>query len=206
MENHLRQMTASSDEGSNPPPPPPSGTDAGRLAAGGIYIKWQGRLWQEQPDGTYLVWEEGSHTWEKSVRQPPREGGAVQTKECPSCGRRIKSSFRVCPHCSHPFPTADRPAGVVRNQEPAWTPKPWYQKPVPNWVALILVAVVAASTVYTVYALRRGDPCASWDAANRAFARNAARAQGADPEGAALDSLIERYENRFSSQRPEGCS
>jgi hypothetical protein len=61
------------------------------------------------------------------------------------------------------------------------------------------------ATGFLVISLQRVDACVGWSSANAAFARNAARAQGEDPEGAALDRLIDRYENRFTNERPEGC-
>ena len=193
---------------SSPVDPAPSSIDPGTLAAGGIYIKWRDRLWQEQPDGSYLVWDEGSRTWERSDKQPPREGGAVQTKECSSCGRRIKMSFRACPYCSYAFPTAPpataRTVATPSSKTPTSSVR-WYRRQVPNSIALLLVILVAAATAFVVVNGRTGDDCAGWRAANEAFARNAALAQGDDPDGEELASLIEHYEDRYSADRPEGC-
>lgn len=201
-------MSLPSDETRSTSGSEPPRIDPATLAAGGIYIKWRDRLWQEQPDGSYLVWDEQSHTWERSERQPPREGGAVQTKECPSCGRRVKVSFRACPHCSYAFPTAvsDTPRDVAAPSKKVTSSSGrWYQRQVPNSVGLLLIILVVAATAYVVISTRAGDGCEGWKAANEAFARNAALAQGDDPDGEELAGLIEHYEDRYSADRPEGC-
>ena len=191
----------------SPPPEPHPNQGAGTLAAGGIYIKWQDRLWQEQPDGSYLVWDEQERTWKHSTTQPPREGGSIQTKECPSCGKRIKASFKSCPHCDYGFPVApvQPPAAPPRSAPAALRREPFYRRRVNPVVGLLLVVAIAVGTGYAIFSRRQANACEGWKAANRAFAMNDALSQGLEPTDEELQTLIDKYETTFSADRPEGC-
>lgn len=190
----------------SPPPKPRPPEGPGTLAAGGIYIKWQERLWQEQPDGSYLVWDEQEHVWKQSTTQPPREGGSIQTKECPSCGKRVKASFKSCPYCNYGFPVAPvRAPAAAPPARPVASREPFYRRRVNPLVALLLVVAVGAGIGYVMFSRGQANACEGWKAANRAFAMNDALSQGLEPTADELQRLINEYETRFSADRPEGC-
>lgn len=184
----------------DPPPPSP---ETPSLDSGGIYIRWRDQLWQEQPDGTYLAWNEKEHQWETSQTQPPSEGGTVTTRECPNCGRRVKTSLRSCPYCEHGFerpaakpaaePTAVREVPKERLRSRSISPQ------------LLLVAVGFACLVALgVFLKTRSDSCDNWRAGIDSYTRLAVEAEGL-PRGLSEEEFRTLNEDRFADTRPGGC-
>ena len=182
------------------PPLPP---DIPSLSSGGIYIRWRDRLWQEQPDGSYLVWEEESHQWQTSTLQPPgEEGKAVATRECANCKKRVKVSLRSCPYCGQgfeaPAPEKKRlPAPVTKSPTRATRT---HLSPASLVVALVLTAVIAAG----VFLKARSDSCDNWKEGITSYTRLAIASKGL-PRGLTAEEFNELNEDRFADTRPGGC-
>lgn len=172
------------------------------MATGGIYIRWGDRLWQEQPDGNYLVWNEEAHQWEPSTTQPPSERGhTISTRECPNCGRRVKTSLRSCPYCEHglePPPPAER-------TEPAAAPAAARGRRFElSQGALLVALVLVAALIVGVVVKRRSDLCANWKAGIRTYTAAAVQAEGL-PRGMSEEEFRILNEERFADTRPGGC-
>lgn len=192
----------SDDRGTTPPPPPPSRPETPeQMAGGGIYFRWNDRLWQEQADGSYLVWDEETHQWATStVQPPPQPGQTLATRECPNCGRRVKASLRYCPFCEYGFETPSTPAA---KQEPAPAAAPRAKRDV-STVALIAVLVVAIAAGVFVFQQRRTQACDNWKAAVQELTDAKVELQGL-PRGTTEEELYEQNESLLADRRPGGC-
>ena len=191
------------DRGSNPPPPPPTEPTTGEaLAGGGIYFRWDGRLWQEQADGSYFVWDEETHAWEASPTQPPpQQGQVLTTRECPNCGRRVKASLRYCPHCEFGFEApAPRRAAATG---PA-VQEPPRKKRDTSLIALVAALVVAVAVGGFVFQQRRTQACDNWRAAVDELTRVTIELQGL-PRGTSEAELAKLNEDLLADRRPGGC-
>ena len=174
------------------------------MESGGIYVRWRDRLWQEQPDGSYLLWDEATHEWLTSTLQPPSEGGqTVSTIECPNCGKRVKSTLRSCPYCEYGFE-----APPVRQAAPAGAaPAPVARKrrARPLSASTLLVAIgLAAAVAFGVFLKLRSDSCENWKAGIRSYTRLAIEAEGL-PRGLTEAEFRNLNEDRFADKRPGGC-
>lgn len=188
-----------------PPPPPPSPEPENpALPTGGIYIRWRNQLWQEQPDGSYLLWDETTRQWIPSTVQPPSETGqTVATRECPNCGRRVKTTLRSCPYCQHGFE-----APPARERADAAVPQPGRAKPLHRrrisgatpLIALVIIAAIALGVFLKV----RSDSCENWKAGVRSYTQIVAQAEGV-PSGMSEQEFGELNEDRFADTRPGGC-
>lgn len=175
------------------------------MKSGGIYIRWRDRLWQEQPDGTYLLWEETTRQWVPSTLQPPAEGGkAVATTECPNCGKRIKSSLRSCPYCDHAMPVASTPAKSTSAAAAGQTASRRRSAPSLSPAALLTALVLAAAIGVGLFLKTRADSCENWKAGVRSYTEVAVREQGL-PGGLSEQELLRLNEQRFADTRPGGC-
>ena len=194
----------SDDRGAAPPPPPPSSSGSGtpeQMAGGGIYFRWNDRLWQEQADGSYLVWDDDAHQWVTSTVQPPPPAGqTISTRECPNCGRRVKSTLRYCPYCEYGFETRTAPAPAPA-QAPAAASKP---KQNLSTVVLIAALVVAVAAGVFVFQQRRAQTCDNWKAAVQELTDATIELQGV-PSGMTEDQLHEQNESLLADRRPGGC-
>jgi hypothetical protein len=173
------------------------------MAGGGIYIKWNNQLWQEQPDGTYLVWDEDQRVWKHSAKQPPSEGGVVATKECQGCGRRIKATFRSCPYCGHAFEVAPerrpiRPEVARLKKKPKRSRN---QVEIPFSVAAIAMIALLAVGFYGYVRYSNTRSCAKWRQAIRTATDVSIQIEPAR----AYEQLLERNEDLYAATRPEGC-
>lgn len=186
-----------------PPPPPGAGSDGPSMESGGIYIRWRDRLWQEQPDGSYLVWNEDAHVWEPSRTQPPSEGGSVSTRECPNCGKRVKASLRSCPYCEYGF--EDRVVTPVPAVTPARKkPKAKVRSRAISPQLLLVVLGLAGLIAAGVFLKVRSDSCDNWKAGVASYTRLAVEAQGL-PRGLTEEEFRQLNEDRFADTRPGGC-
>lgn len=172
------------------------------MGTGGIYIRWQDRLWQEQPDGSYLVWNEETRVWETSKQQPPAEPGrTIATKECPNCGKRVKTSLRSCPYCDHAL---DVPAAAEK-AAPEARPAPKrarLERRGPLIVGLALVLAIGVPVGLVKY--RQDQLCERWKAGVRALTETTIRVKG-PPPGVTEAELHELNEDRMADRRPGGC-
>lgn len=193
----------SNDRGAPPPPPPPSSPEGSatpeQMAGGGIYFRWNDRLWQEQADGSYLVWDDEARRWSKSTVQPPApEGQTIATRECPKCGRRVKSTLRYCPYCEYGFESRTAPA-------PAPTPvaAPKAKRDVSTLALVAALIVVIAAGIF-VFQQRRAQACESWKAAVQELTDAKVELQGL-PRGMTEEDLYEQNETLLADRRPGGC-
>lgn len=190
-----------------PPPPSPSkpedpATSAASMSTGGIYIRWAERLWQEQPDGSYLVWNEDARQWEPSTTQPPSERGqTISTRECPNCGRRVKTTLRSCPYCEHGLESAPPAARAEPTPAPAAPPR---RRLAVSQGVLLVALVLVAALIVAVVMKRRSDLCANWKAGIRTYTAVAVETQ-ALPSGMSEQEFRELNEDRFADTRPGGC-
>ena len=191
---------------SAPPPQPPSGppepSDSPSMDVGGIYIRWNDRLWQEQADGSYLVWDEESHTWERSTTQPPPQPGeSRETKECPNCGKRVKATLRHCPYCEFGFEDRTRrPTAPTPDIAP-----PLRQKQgVPAAVVVGLVALLLVAAVGGFFLYQRNRNCENWKSAVAEITEARIDLQGL-PRGTTEAELYETNEQLLAGRRPGGC-
>lgn len=173
------------------------------MESGGIYIRWRDQLWQEQPDGSYLVWDESTRQWQRSSAQPPSEGGTVTTRECPNCGKRVKSSLRSCPYCEHGFEApAPKPSPEA---PPAKAPAKDAVRSRPVPAQLLLIALVFAGLIAGgVFLKIRNDACENWKAGIRSYTRLVVEAEGL-PRGLTEDEFRMLNQDRFADTKPGGC-
>lgn len=184
------------------PPPPSTGDDTEALPPGGIYVRWRDRLWQEQPDGSYLVWNDSTHEWETSTSQPPREGGPAATRECPTCGRRVKTTLRSCPYCETGF---EQPVATPRpEREPKAKPKPRRRAVRLSSTGLLVGLILVAAIGGAAFLKRRADLCDNWKAGVAIYTEAAMEAEGL-PRGLTEDQFRQLNEERFADSRPGGC-
>ena len=172
------------------------------METGGIYIRWDGRLWQEQADGSYLVWDEESHVWERSTVQPPPQPGETrETKECPNCGKRVKSTLRHCPFCEFGFEdrVADRRPSI-----PEVAPPLRQKRDVPAGLVLVALAVVIVAAVGGFFLFQRNRACDNWRSAVAEVTDARIDLQGLPP-GTTEEELYERNEALLADRRPGGC-
>ena len=179
------------------------------MSGAGIYIKWDNKLWQEQPDGSYLLWDEEQRLWVHSAKQPPSEG-PVQTKECPNCGRRVKRSFRSCPHCEFGFglstaslDTAPRPAVAEFKEKKTRAKKAPQTIEVSPLVSLaaVLAVLVLAYVGYVKYAEARS--CSNWNDAMRTTTELQIRIEAVGDSS--YEQMLEENKSLHAASRPEGC-
>lgn len=171
------------------------------MEGGGIYIRWEGRLWQEQADGSYLVWDEESHAWERSTVQPPPQPGETrETKECPNCGKRVKATLRHCPFCEFGF--EDR---VTRRSVPEIAAPPLRQKrEVPAGVVFAAVALLLVAAAGGFFLFQRARACDNWRSAVAEVTDARIELQGLPP-GTTEEELFQLNENLLADRRPGGC-
>jgi DNA-directed RNA polymerase subunit RPC12/RpoP len=69
--------------------------------------------------------------------QPP----AVQANffQCPDCGRAVPRAAMACPNCGRRFLPTPQPQPIQQTQSST--------SPVPNWVGILLIALLAATLV-----------------------------------------------------------
>lgn len=170
------------------------------MEGGGVYFRWEGRLWQEQADGSYLVWNEEAHVWERSVTQPPPQPGESRaTKECPNCGRRVKATLRFCPFCEYGFedrlgrPAPVSPTAPIRQR-----------RNVSQGALLAVFALVLAATVGGVFLFQRDRACDNWRSAVDEITQAKIDLQGL-PAGMTEEELHELNEDLLADKRPGGC-
>jgi hypothetical protein len=174
------------------------------IEAGGIYIRWHERLWQEQPDGSYLVWNEEAHLWEISSDQPPPPAGrTITTIECPNCGRRVRSTLRSCPYCEHALPQPERKAPVRPAARVEAKKKAKSLRQVPP-VALLIAVLLMGGVVFGLIQARRARDCQSWKAAVQAYTKTTIDLNGL-PQGMTEEEFHGLNESRFADRRPGGC-
>lgn len=192
----------SDDRGAAPPPPPSRpGTPEEPMVGGGIYFRWNDRLWQEQADGSYLLWDEDARRWETSTLQPPPQPGqTLTTRECPNCGRRVKATLRYCPYCEYGF---EGPGTPAPKQEAAPAAAPRAKRDVSTAV-LIATLVVAIAAGAFVFQHRRAQACDNWRAAVQELTDATVELQGL-PRGATEDDLYQQNESLLADRRPGGC-
>ena len=182
------------------PQGPSEDVTAPSMEGGGVYFRWSGKLWQEQADGSYLVWNEDSRSWETSTSQPPpQQGESRSTKECPNCGRRVKASLRHCPFCEHGF--EDRVARATTQTMPAAPPT---KRSLPAGAALVALAVAVAVVVGGLFLFQRARTCEAWRSAVDEITEAQVEVQGLPP-GTSEAELHELNEERLGTKRPGGC-
>lgn len=189
---------------SDPPPPsePQQPPDSPFMEGGGVYIRWADRLWQEQADGSYLVWSEETHAWERSNTQPPPQPGeSRETKECPNCGKRVKATLRHCPYCEFGFEDRKKqPASPAPDSAP-----PLRQKQgLPAAVAIGLVALLLAAAVGGFFLFQRNRNCQNWKSAVAEVTEARIDLQGLPP-GTSEEELYKMNEQLLADRRPGGC-
>ena len=191
---------------SDRPAPPPDPGDAGHpgvpsMEGGGIYIRWEGRLWQEQADGSYLVWNEETRRWQPSTTQPPPQPGETRdTKECPNCGKRVKATLRSCPFCEFGF--EDRAA---RPSTPETVAPPLRQRrEVPTGLVLVAVALVVIGAVAGFFLYQQALACNNWRSAVAEVTEARIDLQGLPP-GTTEEELYQMNEDLLADRRPGGC-
>lgn len=182
--------------------PPPPQVDVPTLSSGGIYVRWQERLWQEQPDGSYLLWDETTRQWVVSTLQPPAEGGkAIVTRECPNCAKRVKSSLRSCPHCGHVFEVANQPTVSAPEPRSRAQRSPTLSiSPIVLLIGLLLAAAIGVG----VFLKLRSASCENWKAGVRSYTEFSIREKGL-PRGLTEQDFRVLNEQRFADTRPGGC-
>ena len=171
------------------------------MAGGGIYIRWDDRLWQEQADGSYLVWNEEAHQWEPSTVQPPPQPGQVlETRECPNCGRRVKANLRYCPHCEFGFegPPVAKPARAT-----AETVRPKPKRDIRQVVLMGALIVTVAAGIF-VFQQRRAQACDNWKAAVQRITDVTIELQGLPPNTSEQE-LYNLNEDLLADRKPGGC-
>lgn len=192
-------------ENAAPPAPPPPPDETGSWQSGGIYVRWRDQLWQEQPDGTYLLWDEATREWKRSTLQPPSETGqSVSTRECPNCGKRVKTTLRSCPYCEHGFERA--PAKPVPSTVPVAPKKKTASlrdSRISGQALLLGVALVLALAA-GLFLKVRSDSCDNWRAGVDSYTKVAIEAQGL-PRGLTAEGFRDLNEERFADTRPGGC-
>lgn len=188
------------DDPSITPGGPPETPATPSMEGGGVYFRWSGKLWQEQADGSFLVWNEESHTWETSSSQPPpQQGETRRTKECPNCGKRVKATLRHCPFCEHGF--EDR---VTRAPTPAPAATRAAKRSLPAGAALVALAVAVAVVVGGLLLFQRARSCEAWRSAVDEITQAQVEVQGL-PQGTTEAELHELNEERLRDKRPGGC-
>ena len=196
---------ADDHEGAGPPPPPPP-VETASLHSGGIYVRWRDQLWQEQPDGSYLLWDEATREWKTSTLQPPSETGqAISTRECPNCGKRVKSSLRSCPYCEYGFAQPAPKPSVTRAPSSVSASKSAAVRSARvSSGALLIGLLLAAAVGVGVFLKMRSDSCENWRAGVRSYTQLAIQAEGL-PRGLSAEEFRELNEERFAETRPGGC-
>lgn len=169
------------------------------MEGGGVYIRWAGRLWQEQPDGTFLVWNEQAHRWEASIAQPPVEPGeSRETKECPNCGKRVKATLRHCPYCEFGF---EERVSATQTAPLPTKPRAGRTGPSPILVGALLFLLLAAGG--GGYLFQRNRTCENWRSAVAEITQ--ARVDQGLPEGMTEEEVYTFNEALLSEKRPGGC-
>jgi hypothetical protein len=175
------------------------------MEAGGIYIRWRERLWQEQPDGSYLVWDEEVREWQGSGLQPPRDPKRpVSTRECPNCGKRVKSTLRSCPYCDYGFEPEAKTAPARRDHAIAREKKKRARSGNLGSIVLIVAVVVAVGLVFGLIQARRTRDCTNWKNAVSSYTRTTISIDGLPP-GLTEDQFHILNEKKFANKRPGGC-
>lgn len=194
----------SSDEPQGPPPAPAGETPSpDPMATGGIYIRWRDQLWQEQPDGSYLLWNDETREWEASTVQPPADPDRkIATRECPSCGRRVRTSARSCPYCERSLAAPQQETRRVPERETAAAAASWRERRGPFIVALAVL--LAIGVPLGLFRYRQSELCERWKAGVRAVTETALRLKG-PPPGITEAELYALNEERMAEQRPGGC-
>ena len=194
-------------ENDGPKPPRPAAPATPAIEAGAIYIRWRERLWQEQPDGSYLVWDEESREWQESDVQPPRAGKTVSTRECPNCGRRVRTTLRSCPYCEYGFVEEAKPVpGAERReaQEKAKKAEVSRQR-MATPIAILIIVVLLGGLAFGVVKYKQSRDCRSWKDAVKAYTDTAISLDGL-PEGVTEQQFRELNEARFADTKPGGCA
>ena len=189
-----------------PPPPPVPSVETASLHSGGIYVRWRDQLWQEQPDGSYLVWDDATREWKMSTLQPPSETGqAISTRECPNCGKRVKSTLRSCPYCEYGFaePPAKPRISAAPSSASARKAAAVRSARVSS-AALLLGLLLAAATAVGVFLKVRSDACENWRAGVASYTQAVIAAEGL-PRGLSAEEFRGLNEERFADTRPGGC-
>ncbi|MEA2434790.1 MAG: hypothetical protein QOG54_2247 [Actinomycetota bacterium] len=196
------------DPKESPKPPEPTksvtkGPAAPEIEAGAIYIRWRDRLWQEQPDGSYLVWDEEARQWLESDSQPPRAGKTVSTRECPQCGRRVRTSLKTCPYCEFVFVEEAKPEIAKRVAKPQKVRKSSRRRQA-SPIAGLIVVVLLGGLVFGTFKYKQARDCTNWKVGVKTYT-DTSIAMGGVPPGVTEQEFRELNEARFSDTKPGGC-